>query len=49
MGNGVNAENAVRAEPAEEHRLTLVEVIDELVAEGLVAAEQREQFKQERR
>ena len=49
MGNGVNAENAVRAEPAEEHRLTLVEVIDALVAEGLVAAEQGEQFKQERR
>jgi general secretion pathway protein E len=42
--------DAAAASPTEgEHRLTLVEVIDALAADGMVSAEQATQFKQERR
>ena len=46
MEHGVSA---ATSEPSKEHRLTLVEVIDALVADGMVPAAQAEQFKQERR
>ncbi|MCX7177836.1 MAG: type II/IV secretion system protein, partial [Proteobacteria bacterium] len=37
------------AHPPKEHRLSLVETVDALVADGLVAGPAAEQFKQERR
>jgi general secretion pathway protein E len=48
-GSAAGAGRASKPGDISEHRLTLVEVVDGLVADGLVDAVQGEQFKQERR